>query len=121
MPINSVIATPESGTTVKADGDGTIEVRGYAVPRGADGPVVKVEVSGDDGKTWTEAQLEGERTKFSWVLWRASLKIEKGEKRRVISRAKDKGGNEQTAHPTWNLRGVAYNGYGEAKDLNIVG
>jgi sulfite oxidase len=59
MPINYVIGTPESSTTVKADAAGTIEVRGYAMPKGADGPVVKVNVSSYGGKTWTESELAG--------------------------------------------------------------
>jgi hypothetical protein len=29
--------------------------------------------------------------------------VEKGEKRRVVSRGKDKGNNEQAGKPTWNL------------------
>jgi sulfite oxidase len=50
MSINPVIRTPESSTIVTADAAGTIEARGYAVPQGADGPIVKVNVS-YDGKT----------------------------------------------------------------------
>jgi sulfite oxidase len=31
----------------------------------------------------------------------------------------DKGGNVQEKNPTWNLRGVAYNGYGDVRDLTV--
>lgn len=37
MPINSAIAVPQTGDTVKISSRGTIEVRGYALPQGAHG------------------------------------------------------------------------------------
>lgn len=46
--------------------------------------------------------------------------MEKGEGRRVLSRATDKGGNVQVERSQWNFRGCAYSGYGEAKGLEIV-
>lgn len=120
MPVNSIIATPESETTVTLDNDGMIEVTGYALPQGSQGPVLKVEVSGDEQKNWIEAEFVGERTKFSWAIWHARVKMEKGSGKRVYSRAIDAGGNKQEANPVWNLRGVAYNGYGEARDITIT-
>ncbi|KAE8445540.1 hypothetical protein EG329_013304, partial [Mollisiaceae sp. DMI_Dod_QoI] len=118
MPINSVVARPKSGATLHTNEDGMIEVEGYALPQGADGPVTKVEVSADEHKTWVEAELIGERSKFSWVLWKTKIKVGKGNGKRIFSRATDAGGNRQEAKAVWNLRGVAYNGYGEAGDLD---
>jgi sulfite oxidase len=122
MPVNSVIGFPESGDALKAGKDGTIEVRGYALPHGPDGPAVKVEVSVDDGISWHEADLlsdqEGD-AKWSWVLWQARVEPRAGRNRRILSRAIDKGGNVQEKSPIWNLRGVAYNGYGEVRDLTL--
>lgn len=57
MPVNSVVAIPASGGIVKADADGLVEVRGYALPGGEDGPITRVEVSVDDGETWENAEL----------------------------------------------------------------
>ena len=57
MPVNSVIAIPETGETVKLSASGTIEVKDYALPHGDRGPVVKVEVSTDDGRTWKKAEI----------------------------------------------------------------
>ena len=102
-----------------------IEVRGYALPQGSDGPVVKVEVSVDEGRSWKVANLDfnsvgGERGgKWSWALWRVRVRVPSGEGRRVLSRATDKGGNVQCGRPVWNLRGVAYNGYGESSGLTV--
>lgn len=116
MPVNSVIAVPNSGATLSSEAP--IQVRGYALPRGSHGPVVKVEVSVDDGKTWTVATIE-ESGKWSWALWSTTVTMKRG-KGRILSRATDAGGNVQEACPKWNLRGVGYNGYGESRDLIVT-
>lgn len=131
MPVNSVVGLPMSGSTVALDGEGEVEVSGYAVPKGMDGPIRRVDVSGDGGKTWVEAELdfggedvrteEGRRkVRWSWCIWTARVKVEKGEGRKIVSRATDWGGNTQSEHGTWNLRGVGYNAWGLAKDLKVT-
>jgi sulfite oxidase len=120
MPINSVIGIPQSGETVRADADETIKVRGYALPQGSGGPVVKVEVSMDEGRSWKEAELSGERSKWSWTLWETRLHVARGKKQRILSRATDKAGNMQRGDSQWNLRGIAYHGYGEARDIGVL-
>ena len=115
LPINSAVAQPATGDVVRRDENGMIEARGYALPEGEDGPVTKVEVRIDEGE-WLEAQLQREMdaSKWSWSLWRWKGVVKPG-KRTIWSRATDKGGNKQTCERSeWNLRGVAYNGYGEA-------
>ncbi len=124
MPINSVIAVPASGSTVSLAPEGKLVARGYALPAGEDGPVTKVEVSGDGGRSWTEAELlsrdEDGFNKWSWMLWKAAVVVEPGIGRRVLSRATDRGGNLQPPCASWNLRGLVYNGYGEALNLTVV-
>lgn len=129
MPINSVIGVPKSESTVHRDADGCIEVKGYALPSGADGPIVRVEVSVDDGESWADAEIvkayEGEEAKdvelkWAWALWRAKVKVDKGKGVKIFSRATDKSGSTQVKASEWNLRGVAYNGYGEAMGLEVV-
>lgn len=125
MPVNSVIGIPASDSTLQLDENGTIEVKGYALPSGSDGPITKVEVSTDDGATWQVAELlkdqdtKGADLKWAWCLWRARMKIAKGKDRKILSRATDKSGNMQEKCPEWNFRGVAYNGYGEADNLTV--
>ncbi|KAI0171683.1 molybdopterin binding oxidoreductase [Hypoxylon sp. FL1284] len=121
MPVNSVIASPRTGQTVRRDDNGKVECHGYALPSGDCGPVVKVEISIDGGHTWTEAELEhhdGEG-KWTWKFWRARVVMEPGKSRAIFSRATDASGQTQPSIPNWNLRGVCYNGYGEARDLEI--
>ncbi|KAJ9634004.1 hypothetical protein H2204_006551 [Knufia peltigerae] len=124
MPINACVAWPVSGSTIKLPASGFIEVLGYAVPQSSHGPVIRVQVSGDEGKTWSDAQLEhGGKyaSKWTWVLWNARIKIEKGERRRIFAKATDSGGYTQTEErSSWNLRGVAYNGYEAAFDLTVI-
>lgn len=119
MPVNSVIARPLSGETVQLTTEGKLIVEGYGLPKGDQGPVVRVEVSGNGGKTWIDARIvEGKEEKWGWVLWRAEVRAEKG-KQRLLSRATDKGGNVQAECSEWNLRGVGYNGYGESRDVEV--
>ncbi|KAE8384296.1 Oxidoreductase, molybdopterin-binding domain-containing protein [Aspergillus alliaceus] len=122
MPINSVVGVPGDGDTVHLSGSGTLEVKGYAVPHGADGPVTRVQVSVDGGQAWMDAEIEGSSVerKWCWVLWRVRVRVERGAGKEVLSRAFDRGGNVQQEHSQWNLRGVGYNGYGRARDLTII-
>ncbi|EED17807.1 sulfite oxidase, putative [Talaromyces stipitatus ATCC 10500] len=123
MPINSVVASPDDGETVKLSMDRRVEVKGYAVPQGRCGPVTRVEVSGDGGGTWVEAQLGVPKSKINdkwcWKLWKASVPMERGTGKVLLSRAYDAAGNTQQETSLWNLRGVAYNGYGMSKDLTV--
>ena len=124
IPINSVVAEPQAGSIVNLSQNGTIVAKGYALPRGSDGPVVKVEVSTDDGKTWVEAEILDSaqtRSKWSWALWMVHIQCSRGYKKRILSRATDAGGNIQNDPAgKWNLRGIAYDGYGESRDLTVT-
>ncbi|TDZ17637.1 Sulfite oxidase [Colletotrichum orbiculare MAFF 240422] len=62
MPVNSVIVHPPSGSSVCRDDDGLVQVAGYAVPGGPDGPITEVGVSVDGGQTWTQADLQSVST-----------------------------------------------------------
>lgn len=127
MPVNSVVAVPDDDETVTLPASGKLEVKGFAVPYGAEGPVTRVEVSGDGGKTWIDAELDygadsfnKTKSKWSWVLWRAEVEVEKGANKTIYSRATDAGGNTQQEMSPWNLRGVGYNGYGASWNVSVV-
>lgn len=125
MPVNACIGTPTYKSKVEIPQSGMLEVRGYAVPQGHAGPVTRVQVSGDEGQTWVDAKLDYGpshlTSKWTWVLWRAEVKMEKGEGKRIFSKATDKGGNTQELEKSqWNLRGVGYNGYEAVFDLTVV-
>lgn len=122
MPVNSVVAIPQNGSTVKCDSDGTVETAGYALPSGDGGPVTKVEVSGDDGRSWTQAEIiqHPDSGKWTWQLWQARVHISPGKNRVVYSKATDAAGNTQSDKLSqWTYRGVCYNGWGMAEELTV--
>lgn len=110
MPVNACVALPCSESVVPLNSSGLIEVRGYAVPQGNQGPVVRVQVSGDEGNTWTDAKIDDggkNASTWSWVLWTAQLKMSIGKGRKIYAKATDAGNNVQDEmRSTWNLRGV---------------
>lgn len=125
MPINACIAVPTYKSTVSLSDSGMLECKGYAVAQGHEGPITRVKVSGDEGKTWVDAELDYGppelASKWTWVLFTANIKMEKGEGKKIFARATDKAGNTQEMEKsTWNLRGVGYNGYEAVFDLTVV-
>jgi sulfite oxidase len=83
MPDISSVGFPCSGSTAVLSSSGTTEVPGCAVPQGAHGPVVRVKVLGDEGKTWVDAHREDgvEDTSLgAWISWNATTKMEKRQR-----------------------------------------
>jgi sulfite oxidase len=107
LPLNSVICSVTRIST------STIFVKGYAVP-GSSAKVKSVEVTTNDGKTWCEALVTNHPGKWNWTLWEAKLDGV-GESGAVHSRVRDEQGELQPREGTWNVRGVAYNGWGVGK------
>lgn len=122
MPINSVVGVPMDNETVYLSSSGVVHVKGYAVPHGVDGPITRVQVSTDNGKSWVDAKIgnDDQQGKWCWVLWEVFVCMQPGTGREILSRAFDKGGNSQAEHSQWNLRGVGYNGYGRVRNLTIL-
>ena len=124
MPINSCVAIPTSDSTVVLPASGLLDVKGYAVPQGSAGPVTRVQVSGDGGTTWIEADLEsGGRlaSKWSWVLFSAKLRMNLGKGQAIYAKATDAAGHTQEeARSAWNVRGVGYCGHEAVVQLHVV-
>ncbi len=70
-------------------------LRGIAF--GGPNSISKVEVSFDDAKTWTEAEIEPPMSPYSWVIWRYPWRPPKSGKYRVVVRATDTQGKVQTS------------------------
>ncbi|KAI7865665.1 Oxidoreductase, molybdopterin-binding domain-containing protein [Spinellus fusiger] len=101
-----------------------VAVQGYALSGGGRS-IQRVDVSGDDGKTWVEASLyqpsaEGKSTHvWGWCMWTARIDTHMGV--RIVCRAVDSSGNIQQEHPIWNYRGVMNNSWRTAdKRLDLL-
>lgn len=106
--INSVICTPARGASIKA---GKVTVTGYALPPGFAGRTIqKLEISTDDGNTWTTAKFKSKPVPFCWRLWSAKVKVDENVKALTV-RATDSEGNVQPQTVAWNLKGYLFNAW----------
>jgi sulfane dehydrogenase subunit SoxC len=72
-------------------------------------PIAAVEVSTDDGASWTEAELdEAPVSRWAWRGWRYGWDATPGE-HVLCCRARDEAGNEQPAEAPWNVGGYVNN------------
>ncbi|KAJ7931355.1 Oxidoreductase, molybdopterin-binding domain-containing protein [Mycena leptocephala] len=111
LPLNSVVGsvTPTLTTT---HGLLSVHIKGYALPGEEDGGNVSaVEVSVDDGATWTPATISYQQGKWSWTLWEVTVDGV-SQTGTVYSRVKDEVGGVQKRECNWNLRGVGFNAWG---------
>lgn len=102
MPLNAAICEPARGAILKPGGN---RIRGYAVS--GDRTVVRVDVSGNGGRSWVQAELERDAAApFAWTFWSTSLDLPPGEHELAV-RAWDEAGQTQPALPdeTWNHKG----------------
>jgi sulfite oxidase len=102
MPLNSAIFEPAPHAALKA---GKTTVRGYAIATKRQ--VVRVDISVDDGRSWSQAALEPHaEAPWSWVFWQAEVELPAGE-HEVVARAWDSAGQTQPALPDdiWNFKG----------------
>jgi DMSO/TMAO reductase YedYZ molybdopterin-dependent catalytic subunit len=71
-------------------------------------PIERVEVSTDDGATFSAAVLDPPLGPHVWRGWRFDWEATEGE-HVLCSRATDAAGNTQPLDPPWNLKGYANN------------
>ncbi|XP_026480924.1 probable sulfite oxidase, mitochondrial [Ctenocephalides felis] len=123
MPVTSAICLPQENEKVKPE-NGFIKVKGYAWSGGGQ-RIVRVDVTGDQGLTWTTAKLEQGKEPssrhYGWTLWTADVPVQKGVKEMELwSKAVDSNYNVQPESfaNIWNLRGVLSNAYHKVK-INI--
>jgi len=106
MRVKSVIVSPRPLQQVASAG---AIVRGYAWTGGGKGTIRSVEVSGDRGKTWQKALLEGPEIPFAWRAFRATVRVITGGNAFVLARATDDTGATQPAQAEVNVGGYGNN------------
>ena len=117
LPVVSGICTPKNGNMVY-ESDEVVAVQGYAYSGGGRG-IVRVDVSGDNGKTWHTATLKQADQQlnrmWSWTQWTAEVPIPENHNGSVeiCCKAVDSSYNTQPENvgPIWNLRGVLNNSW----------
>jgi len=106
MRVKSVIVSPADGARVVA---GQVIVRGFAWTGGGRGTIRAVDVSGDGGRTWSTAALEGAKAPFAWRGFRAQVRVGAGKDPSVMARATDDAGDVQPLEAAVNASGYGNN------------
>jgi sulfite dehydrogenase (cytochrome) subunit A len=101
--VRSLFVKPEPSEAIRAGAP--YEVQGLAFDSGKG--IAKVEVSGDGGKTWSDAKLDPEIGRYSWRRWRYAWKPAAGAYH-LMARATGKSGETQTTSQ-WNRSGYGRN------------
>ena len=106
VALNADVLCPADGETVPA---GPVEVRGYAFA-GGERYVARVDVSLDDGATWSQAELLEDLGPWAWRHWRTTVDLAPGE-HEIVVRAWDSSAATQPEHeaPLWNPKGYVNN------------
>ena len=102
MPVNSAICEPAAHARLKP---GPTRVAGYAVATVR--PIVRVDVSSDEGHSWRQAKLQTDASsRWSWTLWHIDLDLPMGEHVLAV-RAWDAAGQTQPSQldQIWNYKG----------------
>jgi sulfite oxidase len=124
VPVLSAICYPEPDQTVSPGQKITLKGYGYS---GAGLAIIRVDVSVDGGKTWSQAEAikradatQKPRSKraWAWSQWEATVTIPKetpiGSTIKIVSKAVDDQYNQQPNDPKsiWNLRGILNTAWG---------
>jgi DMSO/TMAO reductase YedYZ molybdopterin-dependent catalytic subunit len=105
MIVKSLITSPLDGAAV----NGGIAVKGVAWT--GEGRIVSVEVSTDEGKTWSKARLTGDDVPYAWRMWEYAWRPAGTGRVTLLSRATDDRGHTQPERSPWNPSGFLWNGW----------
>lgn len=103
--VKSSITTAPSRVRVGA----AATIAGFAFSGAPD--VAKVEISDDDGATWTAATLDPRHSPYAWRLWSYRWKPKRAGQARLLARATDSRGAMQPREAQWNQSGYLFNSW----------
>ncbi|MGH3947815.1 MAG: sulfite oxidase [Pseudonocardiaceae bacterium] len=72
-------------------------------------PIVRVEVSTDGARTWREAELGAEPSRYAWRAWTFDWLADRAGDYEVCARATDAVDDVQPVEQPWNRQGMANN------------
>jgi len=93
----------------KAKAGHAYEIRGFAFSGSPD--IAKVEISDDDGATWSEASLDPRHDPYAWRLWSHRWTPSRADAARLCARATDINGHTQPRDAAWNQSGYLHNSW----------
>ena len=103
IAVKSIITAPRQDDRIS----GPVMVSGFAWS--GYGPIAGVEVSTDDGATWSQAQLDPSHNPGAWRPWRFAWRPDHSGHYILRARARDDAGNSQPDIAGWNYRGYVNN------------
>ena len=102
--VKSFINAPLDGATVKR---GRIRIAGFAWA--GESMISRVDVSTNNGGSWTMARLGKEREKYAWQSFESDVSITAPGSYLLLARATDDQGRSQPVAPQWNPSGYLWN------------
>jgi sulfite oxidase len=100
--LNAVICHPQEGEHLAA---GPIRAEGYAIA-GAGGSIERVELSVDEGATWTPVTRLSPSSPWAWRFWEATLTLPAGSYQIAVRAWDSAGGTQpQDVRQVWNWKG----------------
>lgn len=117
--VKAIVGYPLPHARIRAEGEGTIAVRGVAFSGRTH--VVRVEVGVRVGETvrWQEATLAGEETSGAWRVFAAQVPARPGPVT-VLARATDARGAVQPIEALWNPSGYLWNAI-DTVEVEVLG
>ena len=101
--VRALITEPSPDADV---GSGELAIRGVAWSGAA--AIARVELS-IGGRSWEEARLFSERSRYGWQWWEVITRVEKSERLILRARATDLAGSTQPERAEWNRLGYGNN------------
>jgi sulfite oxidase len=102
--VKSLITSPAAGAILTA---GSVRVAGFAWAGEAD--ISRVDVSTDNGRTWSAARLGADRAPYAWRQFEHLWRPAQTGSYVVLSRATDSRGRVQPIVADWNPAGYLWN------------
>lgn len=84
-------------------------IRGFAFSGAPD--ITSVEISADNGTTWSAAKLDSRHDPYAWRLWSYAWTPRAAGKATILARATDSHGVTQPQSAVWNQSGYLYNSW----------
>ena len=104
LVVKSMITSPLDKAAFKV---GTVPVSGFAWA--GERNILRVDISTDNGASWSPAELGRDRERYSWRQFKFEFKALSVGYYSIMARAADDQGNVQPIEPQWNPSGYLWN------------